>query len=689
MKNRYYKPLFFILLLISFTPVFSVEEKEEKKMSDYTEGMTPEEYLEMLKKSGTPEFTYTDLNDQQQNYLNQLIEIAHKKKLYEQRYWKLLLHYKDRTIRKDKSEAKGNIFFMADDGDTNPRAELEKTLQSFFQGDLRHYSYLPHPRCLFRARYSWLVKELSIDESMIPAVECKRYDQWRQTIHPSSISIVFASYYMGNPSSMFGHTFVKLNNSEYSGSYELLDYGVNYAAAMDAHETNTVIMALVGLTGGYDGYFSIFPYYLKVKEYNDIDNRDLWEYKLNFHDEEIERIVEHLWELHQTTNFDYYFFNRNCSYQILTLLEVGRPGIHLSDQFLYAVIPPDTIKVVEKAGLIESYKLRSSLAGQYKRRYDSLTRKERKIFKKVVNKRDISHLDNLSDKEKAAVLDTAMDFLMYKKNSEKKVSPDQNSFYSNLIKLRAELKVENKELPLLVESRNPLESNQSTRLFLTGGVLNKKSYFSTLQITPAVHLINDRWVGYSPYSQILFGHTEFRVFYKDKKSNPDIFLKAIRGIDILSLNPVKYNLFNKSWLTSVGIDSVDPLTISGMKRYGYFDYASGIALETHIHYLLDRITAFSMIKFRLETAPFLPYYARVSPGLFSGILMRLTDFWTVYGFWEYRYYFDGKTQTPYSFVNLESTLSFNRSLAINITSELNYITRDYGIEGGLKFYFLM
>ena len=32
-------------------------------------------------------------------------------------------------------------------------------------------------------------------------------------------------------------------------------------------------------------------------------------------------------------NFDYYYFDENCSYRLLELLEVARPGTELTDEF--------------------------------------------------------------------------------------------------------------------------------------------------------------------------------------------------------------------------------------------------------------------------------------------------------------------------------------------------------------------
>ena len=91
-------------------------------------------------------------------------------------------------------------------------------------------------------------------------------------------------------------------------------------------EKNGLTFAIQGLIGGYPGTFSVLPYYIKVREYSNLENRDLWEYELNLSPEEIEIFVDHLWEL-GSTYFAYYYLSENCSYHVLGLLEAS-PSQH-------------------------------------------------------------------------------------------------------------------------------------------------------------------------------------------------------------------------------------------------------------------------------------------------------------------------------------------------------------------------
>ena len=92
-------------------------------------------------------------------------------------------------------------------------------------------------------------------------------------------------------------------------------------------------------------------------------NRDIWEYPLNLTPTETKRIIRHLWEL-QNIEFDYYFFDENCSYRLLELLEVARPDIELTDEYILTAIPVDTVRSIKRAGLIQDVDYRPSQATQ-------------------------------------------------------------------------------------------------------------------------------------------------------------------------------------------------------------------------------------------------------------------------------------------------------------------------------------
>jgi Domain of unknown function (DUF4105) len=241
-------------------------------------------------------------------YLQTLITQARAKNLADERLWHLLVHYKPQWLGAVKSEADGPRFFFHPRGQIDPQGELEATLEAFFvsaAAEGQQAQGWQHPQGRFPARYDWLKAQLRFDPSKLPAQPCPRLEAWRAALDPGSVSLIFASYYLSNPASMFGHTFLRLNHKRRQGSQNLLGRGINYAAITTTH--NGVLFAILGIAGGFEGRLANFPYSMKVQEYSNLESRDLWEYDLHITQEQIDRMLGHLWEL-GSTFFWYYFF---------------------------------------------------------------------------------------------------------------------------------------------------------------------------------------------------------------------------------------------------------------------------------------------------------------------------------------------------------------------------------------------
>jgi len=246
--------------------------------------------------------------------------------VYEERYWSLLLHFDG-----EKSEIEDPAFFISPNGRFSKKDELLATLETLYN-ETRFDDN--STACRFPARKRWLEERLGLKG--LPQVECREYEEILERVDPVSATLVFPSAHINSPASMFGHTFLRINSSYNS---RLLSYAVNYAADADPSKENGVIFAIKGLFGGYYGRYSLLPYYDKLKEYRDTENRDIWEYDLDLDRNETLRMFEHIWEVKDVRS-SYYFFTDNCSYEMLWLIEAARPNLHLRDHFLFGVYKP-------------------------------------------------------------------------------------------------------------------------------------------------------------------------------------------------------------------------------------------------------------------------------------------------------------------------------------------------------------
>jgi len=260
--------------------------------------------------------------------------------------WHALLHY-DAHWLGVRSEVNDEWFFLGENGRHDPLAELKANLaalQDTHSGDA-------HFACRFPARAEWLTQQLQLDRSMLPKPKCEAFESYRRAMNASSVTLVYPVAYLNNPQSMFGHTFLLFNQAGETELTKAKSYTLNYAGKV-GEEDSTPKLVLDGLFGGYKGVFNILPYEARIKDYRDVESRGLWEYKLNLTQAETDQLLRHSWEIHKT-HFDYYFLKTNCSYRLLGLLDVARPGMNLEKQLKVYAIPVDTVRLVLAQGLVD------------------------------------------------------------------------------------------------------------------------------------------------------------------------------------------------------------------------------------------------------------------------------------------------------------------------------------------------
>ena len=274
-------------------------------------------------------------------YASELIARARAARLAQHRQWHTLVHYQPRALGGTSSLIDSPSFFAAVDGKTNPEAELDATIRSFFAPAAPPADQ--SPQCLRIARYRWLKAELGFDPARLKEQPCPGFEQWFRTLDAERVTLAYPSAYLNNPSSMFGHTLLRIDRPQQREDTRLLSFAINFAA--DTGPDGGALFAVKGLGGGYRGYFSVMPYYEKVGEYSEIENRDIWEYQLNLEPAEVQMMLQHLWEL-QGHYVDYYFLSTNCSYVLLSLINTARPDLDLTRGLDLYAIPVDTVRGV-------------------------------------------------------------------------------------------------------------------------------------------------------------------------------------------------------------------------------------------------------------------------------------------------------------------------------------------------------
>jgi hypothetical protein len=555
--------------------------------------------------------------DSAQAYLQLLLGRAEALALHQERYWHLLLHYRPAFPGGIESEADGPGFFLAPNGKTDPKAELQATLTKFFSSDLVGRS--PQPaRCAFIARYHWLKSALAIDESRLPQQRCDRFQSWLTELNPASITVIFPSAFMNNPSSMFGHLLLRVDQKGQTERTSILAYTINYAA--DVTTENGILFAVLGVTGGFKGYFSTHPYYIKAKEYGDFENRDIWEYRLNFSEDQMQRLLMHAWEMGNAT-FDYFYFKENCAYQILALLDVADPELQLAERFWFYTFPSDAIRMIaDKPGLVNHVTFRASRSTRIRRGRETLSAEEKSWLSKIVVNPKLSQSEaftSLPAERQAAVLEVVSDYLLYKGATEENGASFEARNKSILL-ARSKLKVRPVPTKVTPVSGAPDQGHKTMRAGLGVGWRDGE-LFNEANFRLAFHDLLDPEYGYTPGAQIQALGLTLRHYSRSNQTRIEKFTL----LDILSLSPVDALFASPSWKINAALDTIEHHNCR-FCRIANLNAGIGIATESS---WLKREVYFGLAEFSSEVGPVFQRNHRVGGGLTVGAMTDITERW--------------------------------------------------------------
>jgi Domain of unknown function (DUF4105) len=587
-------------------------------------------------------------------YLTQLISQTVQLHLADEREWHLLLHYRANLLGGYTSEADDPQFFLSSEGRTDPQAELEATIRSLFYIEFVGNSKQP-ARCAFIARYHWLKERLAIDESQLPAVDCERFNLWVNELNAKSITLIFASAYLDNPASMFGHTFLRVDQKGQTEQTRILAYTINYAAEVPPNEG--ALYPIKGIFGGFKGYFSTPPYYFKVQEYRDIENRDIWEYRLHFSEHQVRRMLEHAWEL-GSAYFDYFFFKENCSYHILSLLEYADPTLYLTDQFHVWTVPADTVRLVAaQPGLVTDTIYRPSRRTVIQRKRERLSDEEHRLFVDIteqVGSMKQEAFVRLPIQRQAFILDVTSDYLRYRSETDKSYASVYKEQNRAVLAARSTLRIPSEDVKIAPFSKQPDLGHGTSRASVGAGWRNNDT-FEELSIRAGYHDLLDPEVGHTQDAQVEIASLSLRQYNRADQTR----VERATLVNILSLSPMDALSHGPSWKFNVGMNTIRfgdcPLCSNGVLSGGV-----GAAVESH---WLKREVYFAFSELEANYSKAYEERHRIGGGGTVGMLSDLTDRWKLMVSGTYlRYALGDKSDDFRWFVGQRYTLSQNLSL---------------------------
>lgn len=453
--------------------------------------------------------------------------------------WQALMHINPGATLRDRGRSyiDDDSYFLADNGKQDPLAELTATVAALEPA-------AAPARCRFPARYRFLAEHLDWQHAS-PFGHCEAYSEWRSAVQASRVVLVFPAAYLNSPSSMFGHTLLRLDQGKDSAVW--LSWAVNFGAVSTGAD-NSLFYIYRGLAGGYPGRFALVPYVQKIQEYSHMENRDMWEYTLDLDQQEIDWLIEHLWEL-KDINFDYYFFDENCSFRLLELVEVARPDSRLLTELRFAEVPVNTIRALDERGLVSGRHYRPSKAVELDNLRRSMTPAQQVLARRLADAPALLESDDFqraAPRDQALMVTTAYRYLRLQNRKgarDPKVAKDSFTLLTKMNQLPPV------DVPV-TENPEPPESGHGTQMLaLSGGQRDGEWDFGELSYRLTYHNLLDNGYGFLRGAQIEGMGLTLR-----STESGDPKLEALDVVSIRSLAP--RNRFSKplSWYVEGGLE---------------------------------------------------------------------------------------------------------------------------------------
>ena len=473
--------------------------------------------------------------------------------------WLRLLHFKN-----NESEIDDKKFFFSSNGKSNPQAELNALVDKLILDKSNDEN---STQCRYPSRSQWILQKLPKLKNQIFIPKCTKLKEELKELNAKYITLVLASAHMNSPASAFGHTFLRIDKDL---NTPLLSYAINYAA--QTAEDNGSIYAYQGLFGGYKGRYSIDPYYKKLKEYSNLEQRDVWEYRLNLTKEEIEKIVLHIFEIRHFYA-DYFFLTENCSYNLLWLLEIAKPNIELVDRFNHKAIPIDTLRAIFSENLVNESIYRPSKRKEILTLSQPILNNTQALSFAKSTEHNLTAIKNLTKEEKIASLELATALLQIDLADGKMAKKAYLPKFLKILKERSKLGIKNKistKIPFA-----PTEGHLSSKISL--GLKNSER--AELKFKVDYHDIYDNDKGYISGAYINFLDTTLE--YKNNK----VILEQINLLEIKSY-AIQDAIFKPiTWEVALGAKR-----ISNNELNSYLKAGAGVTLGSKVFYGYATIT---------------------------------------------------------------------------------------------------
>lgn len=489
-------------------------------------------------------------------------------------HWLALLHQaRHRLSRGARKSLTESGFYLHPRGATDPASELAATVAAMTSSDR---SAAQSVRCRLPARHAFLA-----EAGLVPAERgpCPEFEKWRAAIGTVRATIVFPEAFLGNPSSMFGHTLLRFDPVDAEGDAKapLLGWTLDYTA--NPGDDPGPLYLLRGLVGGYLGRFGIAPYYMKTRFYGDWQDRDIWEYPLALRVEQVDRVLLHVWEL-ETVTLPYVFFTRNCSDYLLDVLETEWPGLDRAGGFPPAVTPIDTLRSMEARapGSVGEPHFRASPATKLQAALARLTSEEGALVEALAAgaiPADDARVLAKPDPLQGRILTLAYDLAYHRTTARNEPSTGERERLAMLLRARSRLGTAPEEADSIDggDRVDPLRGHGTARAEIAAGI-DEGEAFVEWRLQPAFHEAIDVPDGFAEGGEIRFLDTRLRYYPEHER----VRLQEFTLVDVSTASPWRPPFRPLAWHAGLGLQTrrLSDDEGSGLEPESLFRFQGGL-----------------------------------------------------------------------------------------------------------------
>ena len=320
--------------------------------------------------------------------------------------------------------------------------------------------------------------------------------------NPGPVYLAYAGPHSSSPASAFGHLFLVLAETDQT-PLPLWDV-VSFAA--DTENAGAFRFFARGILGGFSGSYERLTFHEKSRDYESLDDRDLWLLELKISSDERANLIQAI-SATQDRVYPYTFFVQNCAYYLQALLaQAGLAVPHPSGP----TSPTGVWRLLEDVGIGGATHFRPGISRRLQMRFagsneSGLERLRREPWERVVA--DTAWVATLTPDARAMM----SEFVAWRLLHRQVLLPDRTAAGISALRLRIANDLVSDIPRAVVAGREDVigvptpAPNFHGYLRLSAGVATRETGDRVhLRVRPALHGLADPWTGHRPVNALEF-----------------------------------------------------------------------------------------------------------------------------------------------------------------------------------------